>query len=452
MSNAPRTRLAISQETPRLETANGCPGSIASPLMNLTSSPLEDRPLSRRTLLAGVPALAVALTACSSSSSGATASSASATATSTASADGPAAAGSVAALAQAFYQTLDADLKAKVLLDYTLASAKRWSNLPQGLLSGGGGAPGGAAPGGAAPGGAQPSGGGALPSGGAGQPTGGFAGGPGGSNQSRVGITLGDLKAEQLTALTALLKAATGTASGLGYDEIEQQLNADDYLNTHGGGDSYGRANYYVAILGSPQDSGTWEFQFGGHHLAVANTYTDGKLAGATPSFRGVEPFTAFTLNGKSNQPLKVKYTAFAAMLDALSAEQLAGAKLSDVYSDLVLGPGKDWAFPAKREGVKLSTVSAQQKKLALAAIATYVDDIADGDAATILARYEKELDETCLSWSGTKALTAQNDYARIDGPSVWIEFSMQHGIVLSGNHPHSVWRDRTSDYGGTKS
>jgi hypothetical protein len=28
----------------------------------------------------------------------------------------------------------------------------------------------------------------------------------------------------------------------------------------------------------------------------------------------------------------------------------------------------------------------------------------------------------------------------------------MQHGIVLSGNHPHSVWRDRTTDYGGTQS
>jgi Protein of unknown function (DUF3500) len=58
----------------------------------------------------------------------------------------------------------------------------------------------------------------------------------------------------------------------------------------------------------------------------------------------------------------------------------------------------------------------------------------------------------TYVAYSGSTALTEQDDYVRIDGPSVWIEFSMQHGIVLAGNHPHSVWRDRTTDYGGTKS
>jgi len=27
----------------------------------------------------------------------------------------------------------------------------------------------------------------------------------------------------------------------------------------------------------------------------------------------------------------------------------------------------------------------------------------------------------------------------------------MQRGIILSGSHPHSVWRDSTTDYGGTQ-
>jgi hypothetical protein len=267
-----------------------------------------------------------------------------------------------------------------------------------------------------------------------------------------VGISIGDLTDEQLKAFTALLKAATGSSSGLGYDEIVQQLNADDYLQANGGGDDYGRANFYVALLGSPQDSGTWEFQFGGHHLAVANTYVDGKLFGATPAFRGVEPNDPFQLNGQTNQPLKVKATAFRALLAGLSADQLTTAKLADTYSDLVLGPGQDWAFPTSSEGVQVSTLTAGQKQLVLAAVATYVNDIADKDAAAILAAYKSELEDTYVAYSGTTALTEQNDYVRIDGPSVWIEFSMQHGIVLSGNHPHSVWRDRNTDYGGTKS
>ena len=395
--------------------------------------------MSRRTLFAAVPALGFALAACGNSSPGASSSSAS---TATLTATGAASTRSVAALAQAFYETLDADLRSKVLLNYTLANAKRWSNLPQAILTGAGMGGGGAMPSGGTP-----------PTGGMnGTPGGGQTGGTQGSSQSRVGVSLGDLKGGQLTALTALLKAATGTTRGLGYDEIEQQLNADDYLNAHGGGEDYGRANFYVAILGNPQDTGTWEFQFGGHHLAVANTYTNGKLAGATPSFRGVEPFSAFTQNGRTNQPLKKKHAAFAAMLVGLSAKQRASAKLADTYSDLVLGPGKDWAFPTKREGVKISTLSAWQKKLALTAIAEYVDDIAAKDAHAILAKYRSEIHDTYIAYSGTTKLTEQDDYVRIDGPSVWIEFSMQHGIVLSGNHPHSVWRDRTTDYGGTKS
>ncbi|GAB2570643.1 DUF3500 domain-containing protein [Microlunatus antarcticus] len=414
---------------------------------------LRERPLSRRWFLGIVPVAVAGLAACSGSTIGPASSSASSTASaaSSAVATGAAAAGSVAAFAQAFYKTLTPEQQPTVLLDYSLATAERWSNLPQGLLGGstggGGGMPSGMPSGGPdGDGSGRPSG---MPSGG---PAGGGSGGAGGGSQSRVGLSLGDLTEDQLAAFTAMIKAATGSGTGTGYDAIEQHLNADDYLAANGGGDDYGRKNYYVALLGSPQDSGTWELQFGGHHLAVANTYTDGQLAGATPSFRGIEPNGAFDLDGRTNEPMKVKEAAFTALLTGLGADQLAKAKLSDTFTDLVLTPGKDWAFPTSKEGVQVSEFSAAQQKLVTAAIASYVEDIADADAKTILARYSDELADTYVAYAGTVALTEQNDYVRIDGPSVWIEFSMQHGIVLAGNHPHSVWRDRTTDYGGTRS
>jgi hypothetical protein len=320
-------------------------------------------------------------------------------------------------LAQAFQATLGNDLQAQLLQDYSLANAKLWSNLPQALLSGGmGGGPGG-----------------------------------GGGSGPRIGLNLADLSETQLTAFNKLLAAATGSAKGLGYEEIQQHLNADEYLAANGGGGDYGRSGYYIAFLGAPAETGTWEFQFGGHHLAVANTYANGTLAGATPSFRGIEPNGTFDYNGSSNQPMAAKEAALAALLAGLTTEQQAKAKLGKTYSDLLLGPGQDWAFPATKEGLQVSILTTEQKKLVLAAIASYVNDIADNDAATILKRYENDLDNTYVAYSGTTALTEQNDYIRIDGPSAWIEFSMQRGIVLTGNHPHSLWRDRTTDYGGTK-
>lgn len=403
-----------------------------------TSAPRPDsltsRSVSRRGFLAGLPFAALALAACKGSTSTTTSSAQSAGSTSggsstavasapstSASASGPAA-GSVAALALAFQASLSSTQRSTLDQKYSLANAELWSNLPQSLLGGSGGGPGGGGP-----------------------------GGGGGSKGPRLGISLDTLNDTQLASFQTLLKAATGSTPGLGYAEIQQHLNADDYLSAHGGGSEYGRANFYIAFLGTPADTGTWEFQFGGHHLAVANTYNNGSLIGATPSFRGIEPDGVFSQNGSSNQPMAVKEAAFKALLSSLTTAQLAQAELSSVFSDLLLGAGKDWAFPTTHEGLKVSTLDAAGKKLVLTAIAAYVNDIADIDAKKILARYQSQLNDTYVAYSGTTALTEQNDYVRIDGPAVWIEFSMQHGIVLSGNHPHSVWRDRTADYGGTK-
>jgi hypothetical protein len=257
------------------------------------------------------------------------------------------------------------------------------------------------------------------------------------------------MTAPQIQSAKALLKELSGTIMNEGWDEIQQLLNADDYLNANGGGNEYGNANYYIAFLGAPANTGTFANQFGGHHLAFANTYKDGVLVGATPSFRGVEPFAPFTINDKSNQPMQQEQGALSAMLGALSTDELAIAKLPSTYSDIVAGPNRDGRFPSTASGIQCSKLSKAEKKLVLDAINTYVDDINDKDAKTIMTKYTRELDSTYIAYSGTTTMTTRNDYVRIDGPSVWIEYSCQHGIIMSGNHPHSVWRDKTKDYGG---
>jgi hypothetical protein len=304
-------------------------------------------------------------------------------------------------LTEAFKSQLDATQLATLQRSYSKADAQKWSNLPQALYRG------------------------------------------------RVGLNFGSMTTVQIQYAKALIKEVAGSTANEGWDEIQQLLNADEYLSTNGGGTDYGAANYYITFLGTPALTGTFEIQFGGHHLAFANTYKDGVLTGATPSFRGVEPFTTFTVDGKTNQPLQQEQVAFSALLTGLSSANLSAAKLSATYSDLLVGPQKDAAFPATPSGVKGSNLSAAERALVLSAIKTYVYDVDDVNAATILAKYTSELDNTYISYSGTTAVTAQNDYVRIDGPSVWIEYSSQHGIVLQGNHPHSVWRDKTKDYGG---
>ncbi len=303
-------------------------------------------------------------------------------------------------LADEFKATLSASQITTLQVARTLATAKKWSNLPVGM-------------------------------------------------GGRPGLRFADLSATQLAAAKALIKEATGTPTSEGYDELVGLWAADQYLAVNGGGSGYGDGLYYIAFLGAPSLTGDWELMTGGHHVAVANNYSAGKLSGATPSFRGIEPFASFTQGGATYQPLVQERDSLAAMLAAFSTAELVTAKLSGNFGDLVLGPNKDWQFPATKSGIKASTLSAAKKSLVLAAIKTYVADMNDADAATIMALYTAGLDETYVSYAGNTNLLNQGDYVRIDGPRVWIEYSTQNGIILSPKHPHSVWRDHQSDYGG---
>ena len=129
--------------------------------------------------------------------------------------DSGATTGSIAGLVLAFKATLCSTLQTTLSHDHSLANAE------------GGGASSGA------------NGGGNF-GGASGSPTGAAGGFPsgeagGGSKGPRLGIKRTDLGDSQMAAFTALLKASTGSAAGLGYAEILRHLNADDYLSAHGG-------------------------------------------------------------------------------------------------------------------------------------------------------------------------------------------------------------------------
>ncbi len=304
--------------------------------------------------------------------------------------------------ANAFKATLSSSQISSCFLNYSLADAQKWSNFPVGIYN------------------------------------------------NRIGIKMSALNATQLAAAKNLIKVAAGPGVE-GYNEILAIMAADDYLGANGGGSNYTSGNYYLALLGTPDLTGTWELYFGGHHLAFANTYKNGVLVGGTPSFRSSEPYTEFTQNGTKWEPMKEERLAFAAIWTALNTAQRTAATLSGTYNDITLGPQKDWQFPTTKVGLKCSELDAAQQALVLAGIRTYVADIDSVNANTIMAKYANELNNTYIGFKGTGGFVTQGDYLRIDGPSIWLEYSTQGGIVIKNYpHPHTVWRDRTGDYGGS--
>jgi hypothetical protein len=276
---------------------------------------------------------------------------------------------------------------------------------------------------------------------------------PAGAFPKRPGVLLGELNIRQRGLVKAIMMEATGHEINEGWDEMVQTLNADDYINTVSTDYKAGYSSYNTkfAFLGTPGPTGTWELYYGGHHMAFANTYIDGELAGATPSFRGVEPFAYFEMNGRVNVPLTQERDAFATLLSALSDDQRAAATLEGTYRDILAGPQANDAIPDTYEGLPVSELDESQKTLLLAAIQTYVGDIPETEAAAYMEKYTSQLPDTYLGYSGTPQMSAEDDYVRVHGPSLWIEFSLQSNKSTEkvGNHPHSVWRDLVDDYGG---
>ncbi len=275
-------------------------------------------------------------------------------------------------------------------------------------------------------------------------------------SQCRIGLQLSTLTTAQQAAAMAVVQAATGTVAGDGFNEIQQLRAADDNLNANGGGSGYGSGIYFIAFLGTPSTTGTWQLQFGGHHLATNVTFGNGQVKGGTPQFEGVEPLTFTTTNanvlptGTVAAPMANEASAMLAMLNGLTATQKTTAKLSQTFGDVLLGPSGNGQFPATKVGLPVSTLTAAQQQLVVDAMRPWVQDVDDVTAASLLATYTNELAGTYISYSGTGNLTTNGDYVRIDGPTAWIEFVCQTGVVYRTNiHYHSVWRDHARDYGG---
>jgi hypothetical protein len=275
----------------------------------------------------------------------------------------------------------------------------------------------------------------------------------------RNGIQFGSLTDAQLAAALNVIQLALGSGTNNGYDEFLSIRLAEDWLGENGGVSGYSSDLRWIAFLNTPSETGAWMLQFGGHHYAANISFNSGHVIGATPFFVALEP-TTFTLNGTTYAPMEDEKTALRNMLASLTSTQFTTAKLSTTFSDCLMSPGESNGntntFPTTKQGIKCSNLTTTQKDLVLAAIQTYVEDMDAATAAVIMEKYTDEIDDTYIAFTGSATagsastfLASNTNYARIDGPTVWIEFACQNGVVVQNQiHYHSVWRDHDSDYG----
>jgi hypothetical protein len=276
----------------------------------------------------------------------------------------------------------------------------------------------------------------------------------------RNGVMIGDMSTDAQAAAITLVSTAAGTTGTTLFSEIRA---ADEWLVTDGRADSngYGEGRYYVAFVGTPSTTSPWMLQIAGHHLAYNYTYNS-KCTSATPLFDGVEPTTWTDSAGTSHAPLESQRAAAVAVIAAISSN--SDSLLSGTYTDVVNGPTNsnglgDTRYPSglsyptgtTGRGVLVGSLTTDQQALVKTAIEAWVKNVADPISTALLTDYESSdaLASTYVAYSGATDLTTQNSYFRIDGPRVWIEYTIQGGIVYQSRvHYHTIWRDKVADYG----
>ncbi|SEK99919.1 Immunoglobulin I-set domain-containing protein [Roseateles sp. YR242] len=403
--------------TPPTSQAVATGGSITLTVVASGSTPLTYQWAKDGTAISGATSDSYTISAATSSDAGSytvtvsnaagTATSSEATITVSTSSGSSALAATVTTAAQSFYGTLSSSQQSSVQLSWSLDTARKWSNLPAAMVA-------------------------------------------------RNGVALSSLSTAQKTAANTMIAAALSTSGNTLWQGL---LAADDYLYAIGGGSSYGSGNYYIAFIGTPSATSFWVLQLTGHHLTY-NIAFNGTTKGPTPLFLGIEPRTSFTVNGATYDPMSAQRTSVSDLATALKS--YSAAALSGTYADLLFGANgsgnidgtypKSYPSGTSGRGVLYSALSTADQAKVKAVIQAYIGTQATEYADELSAAYlsDTALAQTYVAYAGAGDVATSGSYVRVDGPRVWIEFSVQGGVIVRNDtHYHTIFRDKTGDYGG---
>jgi hypothetical protein len=312
----------------------------------------------------------------------------------------------VVAAANVFLNTLDQRQRQKALLPLNATTRTVWSNLPTGIAMQVGAT-------------------------------------------ERNGLKFGDMTPSQQEAALAIVAAVLSRG---GYQKVLNIVNADQRLEEMTAPTRaattrirFGRAEFFLAVLGTPSVRERWMLQFGGHHLAINVTMTGGDSI-LTPTHTGAQPAT-YTMNGETIRPLGRENDKAFVLMHALDAAQQKQALLDYQVRNLVLGPGEDGRV-IQPEGIRGSALNAKQRAMLLDLIGEWVTILNDVPATAKMKEVEAHLGETYFAWAGSTT-NGKGAYFRVQGPTVLIEYAPQGpNNAPTTDHIHTIYRDPTNDYG----
>lgn len=273
----------------------------------------------------------------------------------------------------------------------------------------------------------------------------------------RSGIKLGDLGETQRAAALKVLKALLNDEA---YAKVTGIMAGDQYLKDNANASDLGNTQYNIAFFGNPSTTNDWSIQFGGHHVGINATFSNGTITFA-PTHLGTQPTTYTDSNGQTQSALGDMYQTAFDFYNSLTDEQKQKLYQGEEVKNLTCAPSDTCDYPTGT-GIKGSELTDEQKQLLLKVIANWTNLADSQTTQATMGQISATLDDTYVNWSGATVYdTSQGKgiYFQISGPKVYIELASQDndagatvsGVQTSGwGHIHTIYRDPTNDYAGS--
>jgi len=245
----------------------------------------------------------------------------------------------------------------------------------------------------------------------------------------RNGVPLGNMTEPQKALALTLLRVSTSEAGykkALDIMALQKELNSDPTL-------------YFVTVFGTP-GAAEWGWRFEGHHLSRQFTFINEQIS-MTPFFLGAWP--TFASDGTRAMPREED--AANELVNSLTEKQRAVAIFQQNTLNEHITSNKPKVEPLAATGIPYNTLTAEQQKLVVEIITTYLAVLPEAVATQHYERISKAgLDNILFGWAGTREAHKPH-YYRLQGPTFLLEFDDSRN---DGKHIHSVWRVFDEDFG----
>jgi hypothetical protein len=263
----------------------------------------------------------------------------------------------------------------------------------------------------------------------------------------RVGVPLDLMTGEQRRLTQQLL---TSLLSARGYFKVAQIMQLEQILGMlDTAGLPRGVGHYEVVLFGKPSTTEPWSWRFEGHHVSL-NVAVAADGVSVTPSFFGSNPAEVRSGPLTGFRVLGAEEDLGRELVTSLTPQQRIKAVVSteaprDIFTGNINKPEEQWE--TWRETLQVAGIAVTElNEVQQHWVRRILDEVVGVYRPELSAEFLRGIDPRTLSfaWMGATERGAPH-YFRLQGSDFVFEFD---NVQDNGNHVHSVWRDKSKDFG----